>query len=223
MQLRIADRLMAAVLAASVAGIASAHEVAATRADFVPPPVGSYRLERILEAPDAKLVDAAGRPQSLAKLTRGPVTLLSLMYTQCSDEKGCPLALFTLDLVRRDLRRLPETKGKVRFVSLSFDPDRDTPAVMRDYAGDRAKPVADVPWAFVAPASRGELDRVLDGFEQDVTRAATGDSRELSHVLKVFLVDGRGWVREIYSTSFLVPRVVVNDIRTLLRERGAGR
>ena len=151
------------------------------------------------------------------------MTLLSLMYTQCSDEKGCPLALFTLDLVRRDLRRLPETKGKVRFVSLSFDPDRDTPAVMRDYAGDRAKPVADVPWAFVAPASRGELDRVLDGFEQDVTRAATGDSRELSHVLKVFLVDGRGWVREIYSTSFLVPRVVVNDIRTLLRERGAGR
>ena len=49
MQLRIADRLIAAVLAASVAGIASAHEVAATRADFVPPPVGSYRLERILE------------------------------------------------------------------------------------------------------------------------------------------------------------------------------
>ena len=64
---------------------------------------------------------------------------------------------------------------------------------------------------------------MLEGFEQDVTRAATGDSRELSHVLKVFLVDGRGWVREIYSTSFLVPRVVVNDIRTLLRERGAGR
>ena len=60
MQLRIADRLMAVVLAASVAGIASAHEVAATRADFVPPPVGSYRLERILEAPDAKLVDSAG-------------------------------------------------------------------------------------------------------------------------------------------------------------------
>jgi hypothetical protein len=37
-------------------------------------------------------------------------------------------------------------------------------------------------------------------------------------VLKVFLVDRRGWVREIYTTSFLQPQMVLNDIETLLGE-----
>jgi protein SCO1/2 len=44
------------------------------------------------------------------------------------------------------------------------------------------------------------------------------------HVLKVFLVDERGWIRNVYSTGFLVPAVVVNDIVTLMAEpRRAGR
>jgi hypothetical protein len=48
-----------------------------------------------------------------------------------------------------------------------------------------------------------------------------GTGQAFSHVLKVFLVDAGGWVREIYSTSFLVPKVVVNDVKTLLLEGGA--
>ena len=43
--------------------------------------------------------------------------------------------------------------------------------------------------------------------------------RELSHVLKVFLIDGAGDVREIYSSMFLYPRLVLNDIETLLMEK----
>ncbi len=39
-------------------------------------------------------------------------------------------------------------------------------------------------------------------------------------MLKVFLIDGQAQVREIYSTSFLLPEVVLNDIKTLLMENG---
>jgi hypothetical protein len=35
-------------------------------------------------------------------------------------------------------------------------------------------------------------------------------------VLKVFLVDEGGWIRNVYSAGFLVPEVVVNDLRTVL-------
>ena len=48
---------------------------------------------------------------------------------------------------------------------------------------------------------------------------ATRTTRELSHVLKVFLIDPRGDVREIYSSAFLHPQTVMNDITTLLMER----
>jgi protein SCO1 len=37
-------------------------------------------------------------------------------------------------------------------------------------------------------------------------------------VLKVFLIDRAGYIREIYSSSFLHPRTVLNDIETLLLE-----
>ena len=43
----------------------------------------------------------------------------------------------------------------------------------------------------------------------------------LPHVLKVFLIDRLGSIREIYTTSFLQPQMVLNDIETLLLEDGA--
>lgn len=210
--------VVAAALLAGAATLTGAHEMSAPVGEVKVPPAGTYRLERILPSPEVRLVDSAGRPQALSRYTRGHVTLLSLMYTQCSDEKGCPMALFVLDRVRRQLAELPGAKGRVALASVSFDPSRDTPAVMRDYAGTRASGKAAVPWHFAVPASRKDLRRLLEGFEQDVSRAADGPSKDLSHVLKVFLLDGDGWVREIYSTSYLVPNVVVNDVKTLLLE-----
>lgn len=214
-----ASSVVLAVLLAGAATLTAAHEMSAPVGDVKVPPPGTYQLERILRAPPVRLVDSAGRKQSLSRLSDGRITLLSLMYTQCNDEKGCPLALFILDRVRKQLAALPEARGKVALASLSFDPAHDTPAVMRDYAGSRTQGKSAVPWHFAVPADAKALRTLLEGLEQDVSRAADGRaSRDLSHVLKVFLVDRDGWVREIYSTSYLVPNVVVNDVRTLLME-----
>lgn len=202
---------------------AAAHEAAAVRADFKAPAPGSYRLERIMAAPDGGVVDSNRKRGQLAAYTRDKVTLLSLMYTACSDEKGCPLAFYTLDLIKRDLERSPATRGRVRLVSLSFDPEHDTPEVMRAYGGAHAKGGGAVPWHFLTTASKREVAPLLDGFGQDVSRPARDQDRkasDLTHVLKVFLIDRSGWVREVYSTSYLIPQVVVNDIKTLLLEDG---
>ncbi|MGE4173633.1 MAG: hypothetical protein AB7F41_14265, partial [Methylocystis sp.] len=40
----------------------------------------------------------------------------------------------------------------------------------------------------------------------------------INHMLKVFLIDPKGWVREIYSTAFLTPDGLLNDARTLAME-----
>ena len=42
--------------------------------------------------------------------------------------------------------------------------------------------------------------------------------RQLSHVLKVFLIDRAGDVREIYTSTFLHPQAIIGDIQTLLME-----
>jgi protein SCO1/2 len=62
----------------------------------------------------------------------------------------------------------------------------------------------------------------VEGFGQDVEvpldRSNGKPQRVLSHVLKVFLIDTAGDVREIYNSTFLHPQTVLNDIRTLLLE-----
>jgi protein SCO1/2 len=66
---------------------------------------------------------------------------------------------------------------------------------------------------------------VLEGFGQDVSVASSKPPGQrapvLSHLLKVYLLDADGEVREIYSTSWLHPAVLLNDIKTLLQERAS--
>jgi protein SCO1 len=219
-------RLLPAILALLVSsgGWTLAHEVSSAKADFVPPAPGTYRLERIHEVPDGDVVDTRNRPARLAKYTQGRITLLSLMYTSCSDPSGCPMALYTLQKVRRDLEQEKSTGNRVRIVSLSFDPVHDTPDVMRAYGAGETQRRSPVPWDFLTARSPQDLRPMLDGLGQDVRVPADPAEAEnpanLTHMLKVFLIDRDGWVREIYTSSFLVPQVIVNDVQTLLLEDG---
>ena len=117
----------------------------------------------------------------------------------------------------------PPMSSMIQLVTLSFDPLRDTPAVMRQYAGSRVNDGGRGPrWYFLTTRSARELVPLVEGFGQDVRHAIDRSNgkprRELSHVLKVFLIDPAGFVREIYTSTFLHPQTVLNDIETLLME-----
>jgi protein SCO1 len=220
-------RVAAAALAlAWLAGAAPAlgHEGTPLPAlDFEPPAPGTYTLHRIMAAPDGEVLDLDGRPRRLRSFTHERITLLGLVYTTCVDPDGCPLATRVFDALEHAVGTTPRLRDAVRLVTLSFDPERDTPAAMRGYAGRRASEGRDgVPWHFLTTRSARALAPILDGFGQDVrttTDAARRRARrELSHVLKVFLIDRAGFVREIYTSTFLHPRTVLNDIDTLLMD-----
>jgi len=185
--------------------------------EFVPPAPASYTLYHIKPAPDGTVLGIDGRAAPLARYTHGSITLLGFIYTTCSDPQGCPLAYRVFDALKESIATRPELHGKVRFVTLSFDPARDTPKVMKHYAGSRALDKGNgLRWYFLTTRTARELMPLVEGFGQDVRTARNG--RELSHVLKVFLIDRGGDVREIYSSNFLHPEVVLNDIETLLME-----
>jgi cytochrome oxidase Cu insertion factor (SCO1/SenC/PrrC family) len=70
------------------------------------------------------------------------------------------------------------------------------------------------------------LQPILEGFGQEieVEQDARGrPTRTISHMLKLFLIDREGRVREIYSTAFLHPEAMLNDLRTLVMEEDARR
>lgn len=194
---------------------------------FVPPAPGSYQLYRIMRAPDGNVLDSDGSARRLAQYTRGKVTLFSFIYTYCTDAKGCPLAYETLHGLKQIIEGDPRLRDKVRFVSMSFDPRHDTPDTMRMYGGSELRDRRGLRWHFLTTRSGKDLAPMLDGFGQDVTVAAEQPAGTrvpvLTHMLKVYLIDAAGNVREIYSTAYLHPSILLADIRTLLLERPGAR
>ena len=211
---------------AGLIGVAGAAvdpgKATAPRMDFLPPPPGSYQLQKIQRVADAELLDSSGHPVRLAALTQRKITLLTFFYTYCADPLGCPFAHTTLADLRDRVRGDKALAGRVRFVSVSLDPTHDTPAVIAGYSKEFAiDPKFD--WRFLTARHVPELLPVLDDFGQDVSVEMDESghaTRTMHHMLKMFLIDARGEVREIYSLSFLQPQVMFNDIKTLALEAG---
>ena len=194
--------------------------------EYTPPAPGTYELPPIQNAADGVVLDADGTQRRLFDYMGDRHVLLSFVYTRCTDSKGCPLATAMLQLVDRALEEEPELARSVRLVTLTFDPVRDTPETMRDYAShaDRdyvGTPWDERPWVFLTTSSVDEVQPILDGYGQyivpelDESGNPTGD---FTHVLKLYLIDTERRVRNIYSSGFIHPATTINDLKTLLME-----
>ena len=130
--------------------------------------VGSYKLPPLRSAPDGKILDEQGNDLSLHDLYKGKYTLLSFIYSNCKDVNGCPLASYVFYKLKAEMKKDPILANKLRLASLSFDPENDTPEVMRLYganfkfAGDKGE------WRFLTTSSLSALDPVLQSYNQDI-------------------------------------------------------
>jgi len=169
--------------------------------DFIPPEPGTYELHRIMRAPDGQVLTVDGRVQKLSEFTRDRITLLGFIYTSCTDPEGCPLTYRVFSRLKDEIQATPALQDKVQLVTLSFDPARDSPSVMKRYAGSRLEEERGLRWFFLTTRSVRDLLPLVEGFGQDVRysvdRSTGRPVRQLSHVLKVFLIDRAGYVREI--------------------------
>jgi protein SCO1/2 len=224
MSVRIRRWLAAAALACAAAGAHAAADVgpaSAPRMEFTPLAPGTYKLQKIQSVQDATLLDERGKPVKLSALTQGKVTLLTFFYTYCVDPIGCPFARQTLSTLRDRVEADRNLGGKVRFVGISCDPTIDKPDVVAAYAGALNRD-SSFEWRFLTAPTVPALLPVLDDLGQDVSVELDRHgkpTRTLHHMLKVFLIDARGKVREIYTLAYLQPEVMLNDIRTLALER----
>ncbi|MEO0424477.1 MAG: SCO family protein [Pseudomonadota bacterium] len=192
---------------------------------FDAPAPGTYRLPALGPAADGEVLRSDGRPARLHALMNDRLTVLSFIYTRCPDPNGCPLATHVLKRLRREVSEREALAGKVRFLTLSFDPTWDTPQVMRAYAAQvdpQPQDEAATPWSFLTTASREALTPILEAYDQTVIESvdAQGDSLgSYSHILRVYLIDRERQLRNIYNVGFLHPDILAADLLTLLSEQ----
>ncbi len=183
--------------------------------------VGSYKLPALKDAPDGKVLDENGQQVQLHNMYKGKYTLLSFMYSNCKDVNGCPLSSYVFYKIKAAMNKEPLLASNLRLASLSFDPENDSPEVMQLYgnnfkfAGNKGE------WRFLTTSSLHALNPVLQDYNQDIQRqmSVDGDQTEdISHILRVFLIDPKLKIRNIYSVGFLHPDLLINDVKTLLLE-----
>lgn len=138
-------------------------------------------------APDFLLVSQDGTEVGLASL-RGKVVLVTFIYTWCPDI--CPLLTDKMARVQDDLG---ESFGKdVAFVSITFDPERDTSKVLRAYAEAFDADLAG--WFFLT----GEVEAVRQVAARYGLVTIPGVDSAIDHNLLTTLIDRRGRMRVQY-------------------------
>jgi cytochrome c peroxidase len=195
--------------------------IGAFAAEYDPPPPGSYTLPVIAHVGDHPLLDSDGRRTTLTSLKGERLAVVAFVYTTCSEAAGCPLAEAIMQRLDRRLAADRRLADRVRLLTISFDPERDTPARMTVIRRAFA-PRTD--WAFLTTHDEAQLTPILDDFGQPVAKLYYDDGTWTGlyrHVLKVFLLDERNRVRNIYSTGLMSPELVMNDLQTLAAERPA--
>ena len=178
---------------------------------------GSYQLYNIRKAGDGEVVDGTGDSVRLHEIMDGKITLLSFIYSNCTDTNGCPLATSVFYKIQEKLKMDKKVLSKLKMISLSFDPEYDTPEIMNLYGKDLS--YIDADWSFLTTDSSRKLDPILSEYDQPVIRKYTENGEYAgvqSHLLRVFLIDDNKLIRNVYNVDFLHPDLLINDIKTLL-------
>ena len=156
------------------------------------------------KAPELALVDQSGQSLTLTDL-RGKVVLLTFTYSACAEV--CPL--ITAAMVTLQQRLTAAERQQVFFLSVTAQPEVDTPAVLYAYANHLGVDLAS--WAFVTGPPQA-VQAVWQAFGLTVKPRPKG---MVDHPAWTFLIDREGMVRYRYLGSLLEVETMLEDIRTL--------
>lgn len=158
------------------------------------------------------LVDQDKRPFSLQNLV-GRTLAVSFIFTHC--QTSCPLQVQALSGVQRALSR--ELSTRVQFVSFSIDPERDTPAVLAQYASAMGVDLEN--WSLVTGHPQ-EISWLHQHFGAQV-ELLTGD--QLDHRVAVYLLDANGQLAQKYTGNLDPLRLAkeIADVDSLYNQERA--
>ncbi|BDG08471.1 SCO family protein [Anaeromyxobacter paludicola] len=173
-----------------------------------PPP---RELPVLAQLPAFQLLDQDGKPFGTRELD-GKVWLASFLYTRC--ETICPAITAKMRRVQDEIEPLGP---RMRLVSISVDPDYDTPARLAVYAKEHG--AAPGRWSFLTGPEQTVKDTVVNGLKVMMEKQQKEDGRleGIFHGSHLVLVDGQGRIRGYYDTDdeFVVEHAV-RDARLLV-------
>jgi protein SCO1 len=174
------------------------------------------------KVPDFAMVNQDGKRIHLHDF-QGDVLLVTFIYTRCPFPDYCPLVSRNFSQIYASLRKDPSLGPKIRLLSVSFDPDHDTPAVLRQYAGTFRSTTGGSPfsrWQFAAVPPK-ELVNVANFF--GLYFSVQGD--QIVHSMSTTVISPEGTVYKWYQDNNWKPADLIEDATQALQQgnqRNAG-
>ncbi|TXK85006.1 SCO family protein [Paenibacillus sp. N3.4] len=153
---------------------------------------GTDPLPKIKKAPEFSLQNLKGQQVKLSE-TNGKVRLVEFFFANCPDI--CPVTTSNMVLMQNNLKKKGTFGSKVEFLSVTFDPERDTPEALEKYAS-------------ALGIEQGVGWQLLRGSEQDVLKTANDfgimavkqkDGQFVHSIRSLFLIDQEGTIRKVYD------------------------
>jgi protein SCO1/2 len=172
---------------------------------------GGESLPKLKPAPEFTLTQQDGKRLALKEL-RGKVLAITFIFASCTDT--CPLLTAKMASLRDRLG--PDFGSTVYFLSITVDPERDTPEVLKGYAEAYKANLAG--WAFLT-GTPAEISDVAKRYGIYYKKTPRGD---VDHTFLTSLVDHNGTLRVQYMGVKFNPDEMLRDLRSLIKEAKAG-
>jgi protein SCO1 len=170
--------------------------------------VGQERpLPEIAPAPEFTLTSQDNAQVALADL-RGKVVAVTFIYTFCVDT--CPVLTPMMSFIQDQLGA--DFGAKIAFVSITVDPERDTPEVLKEYAQAFGANLAG--WSFLT----GPSDAIRDVTRRYGVFASKSTDGNVDHTFLTSIIDRRGILRVQYLGVRFDPYEFRRDLLSLMQE-----
>jgi protein SCO1/2 len=169
----------------------------------------SSPLPKMKKAPDFTLQNLQGQNVSLSE-SNGKVRLVEFFFTSCPDI--CPATTSNMVLMQNNLKEKKTFGSKVQFVSITFDPERDTPEALQQYAKmlgiDQGSG-----WQMLRGTEKTTL-KIANDFGLMVVKQKDG---QFAHSIRsLFLIDKEGFIRKVFDMGESMDNEVIEKAITQL-------
>lgn len=164
--------------------------------------------------PDFAFRNQSDRMMHLSQF-KGKVLLLTFIYTRCPLPNFCVRMSRNFANIDKALEKTPALYAKTHLLSVSFDPQYDTPQVLRSYGGAYTGNYSKetfTHWDFAAPTKK-ELPKVLQFFDVGATPEK---DKSITHSLSTVVIGPDGKLYKWYPGNDWTPEQVLQDVQKLL-------
>jgi protein SCO1/2 len=168
------------------------------------------------EVPDFGLLNQDGQRIHLSQY-RGKALALTFIYTRCPQPDQCTLMSNNFAAVDLELQKQPDIYQKTHLLTISFDPDYDTPRVLRSYGAGHTGRYSDETfqhWEF-ATGSKDEVKGVAQYFGLRYFYDTESGNEQVIHSLRTAVIGPDGKLVKLYRGNDWKPTQIIEDLRTL--------